>query len=142
MTNPSEAASGPPPWVRWLVWVGYLLTWTWALLTQRPKLPPWIPQPEWGLFLFSKAVHVGGYAALAVLSGWLRAPLKFRWLLLVFVLANGFVTEFFQSLLPTGRTGSWRDVGIDLVGVALGLLVSRKWWREPAPASDAGGGRL
>jgi hypothetical protein len=120
---------------RWLIWLAYVTAWTCALLAP-------VPEGDWGSvgsgeesidlkYLFGKAVHVSAYAVLAGLAGWLRVPYRRRWLLLFFVMAHGTVTELLQLHSTTHRTGCLEDVGLDHLGVALGLLVTWKWWSEP-----------
>ena len=53
-------------------------------------------------------------AAIAGLSAWLHVPARHRWVLLLFMGLHGAGTEFLQWLLPTGRNGCLRDVGLDL----------------------------
>jgi hypothetical protein len=108
--------------------------WTGALLAP-------VPEGDWTVgtgdesidlkYLLGKAVHVTAYAVLAGLSGWLRVPYRRRWLLLFFVMAHGTVTELLQLHTTWHRTGCLDDVGLDHLGVALGLLVTWKWWSEP-----------
>jgi hypothetical protein len=129
---------------RWLLWLAFLGLWTTALL---------VPVPRLGLTfgglgvdskdVLAKAVHVMAYAAFAVLTGWLRVPVRLRWLPLFFVTAHGTLTELLQQLTLT-RTGSLTDVGWDNLGVALGLLASWKWWSageapERMPGRDGPG---
>ena len=58
-------------------------------------------------FLIAKTLHVAAYAVLAGLSGWLRVPSRFRWILLFVIMAHAPATELLQ-LLVEGRTGSLR----------------------------------
>ena len=131
----------------WLLWLTYLGAWTWALLVPNPPglvrallFPDAAPTPDgaevrWQLLLilqsfhFSKVVHVVGYAGFAVCSAWLRLPRRFRWVLLLFLSIHAVGTELLQNLEPT-RHPSWRDVGLDHLGIALGLALTAKWWLE------------
>jgi VanZ family protein len=121
-TNPEIPAS----W-RWLLWVFFVGVWTAALLTTEPVdvaqavLPPPI------IFPAAKLLHVSAYALLAVLSGWLFLPGRWRWVLLVFMCFHAFGTEFFQQFVPERGPSLW-DVGIDHIGIAIGLTISCKWW--------------
>jgi VanZ family protein len=121
------------PGFRWLVWLLYSAAWSVALLSPLPDTGDWsLENISLDLkFLFAKAVHVSAYALLAVLSGWLPVPRCRRWLLLVFLSGHAMATEFFQQFVP-GRTGCWFDVGIDHIGIALGLALTWKWWLLPA----------
>jgi VanZ family protein len=131
MSEPGEKQGVAPKW-RWRIWLAYLAAWTAALL-----LPVSVGSfPVGGdlqidlKFLFGKTLHVLAYAVLAGLSGWLRVPYRYRWLLLFFVMAHGTVTELLQRLVPN-RTGELADVGFDHLGVAIGLIATRRWWSEP-----------
>jgi len=81
-------------------------------------------------FLLAKALHITAYAVLAGLSGWLRVPCRFRWILLFVLMAHATATELLQ-LHVEGRTGDLRDVGLDHLGIGLGLLLTWKWWSDP-----------
>ncbi len=125
--NPSPPSSRRP-WVRWGVWTGFAAVWTILLL---------MPISESGentldkvtlgrKFLAAKIGHVVGYALLTGLCGWLRPPARIRWMLLVLVIVHAPVTEFLQTYV--GRGGSLADVGLDFVGILLGLVLTWKWW--------------
>ena len=114
--------------VRWVIWVLYVIAWTKALLTENPVRPGNNPALQYQLFLFSKTVHVTAYALLAALSGWLHVPPRSRWLLLVFMSLHAFLTEFGQHFYET-RHPSLRDVGLDHLGILLGVLLTWSWWR-------------
>jgi VanZ family protein len=83
-------------------------------------------------FYFSKTLHVAAYSLLAVLTAWLRVPGRFRWLLMFFLAAHATTTEFIQQFVP-GRTGRVADIGLDLIGIALGCVVTWKWWCASEP---------
>lgn len=79
-------------------------------------------------FLFRKGGHVLGYALLALalrrglrLRGWKGAAAVLACVLL-FALSD----EFHQSFVP-GRDARLMDVGIDLLGAALGVWVAAKF---------------
>jgi hypothetical protein len=139
---------------RWLVWLLFVGLWTSALLLPNPD--EWarallLPATDSAIkphrvrqelldivlsFFFSKTLHVVGYALLAMLSGWLGLAWRVRWRLLLFMSAHAMATELFQGLSP-GRHPSWRDVGLDHVGIALGLALTWKLWLDaPAAARD------
>lgn len=140
---------------RWLIWLVYVLTWTWALLLPNPNdWACWLlghPGDQMGdppfrlqlllfveSFFFSKGLHVSAYAVFAILSMWLRVPWRYRWLLVVFMSCHAMGTEFFQNFEPS-RHPSWRDVGLDHLGIILGMGATWKGWlarsRDKAAAS-------
>jgi hypothetical protein len=143
----------------WLVWLVYVAAWTWALLVPNPghlvRLLLGLPESaEMGdvppdlrgqmllvlqSFYFSKGLHVTGYAVLTVLSAWLGVSGRWRWLLLAFLSAHALGTELLQNLEPS-RHPSLRDVGLDHVGIALGLVLTWKsWFGNNAPSDHLGG---
>ena len=117
--------------LRWLLWLVYVTAWTTVLLVPIPPKPPGLPDEWWQLKLyFAKGLHVLAYTLLTVLTAWLRVPGRRRWLMLAFLPAHAGLTELLQWLLPTGRQGCLRDVGIDLIGICLGVALTWKWWRD------------
>jgi hypothetical protein len=120
--------------LRWLAWLTFAALWTTALLVPIPQHPFTLGGADPALkFSVAKTVHVLAYAAFTALGGWLGLPARWRWLPLFVVMAHAPVTELLQRLTPT-RTGTLEDVAFDHLGVALGLLVSWKWWSAPDPA--------
>lgn len=105
----------------------FVAFWSRGLLMPNPIDPGNDEVLGYKLFLFSKTLHVTAYAVFAVLSGWLQVPWRLRWLLIAFMSAHAIGTEYFQNFVPT-RHASWRDVGLDLLGMTLGILISWKWW--------------
>jgi VanZ family protein len=83
-------------------------------------------------FWFGKTLHVCAYAFLTVLGGSITLTRTQRWFILALMSFHGFATEFFQQFVP-GRTAAWRDVGLDHIGIALGILVGWRWWRGLLP---------
>src|SRR5579859_5349446 len=100
---------------RWLIWLVYVVAWTWALLLPNPDewarallglstIPPGV---DVGVrqsvldfvqsFGFAKGLHVTAYAGFAILSGWLRVPRSSRWLLILLMSLHGMGTEFMQN---------------------------------------------
>ena len=116
---------------RWLIWLAYNALWTTLLVLPGSTFTPVGPDdlPELRRFIF-KTGHVLAYAVFAWLSGWVRAPARYRWLLLFFVMAHGTATELIQ-LKVSNRSGTLEDVGLDNLGVLLGLAVGWKWWSDP-----------
>jgi VanZ family protein len=124
---------------RWLAWLTYAALWTTALLVPIPVHPLTLgAAPADVKFAVAKGIHVVAYAFFAIVSGWLHAPARLRWLLLFAITAHGTATELLQTLTTT-RTGTLRDVGLDNLGVALGLFVSWKWWVAADPAGRGPG---
>jgi VanZ family protein len=136
--QPTPALSRQALLWRWFVWCSFLIAWSRALLVPSPDR--FLPSDELRHYSFeiAKTLHVTAYALFAILSGWLRVPWRYRWLLFVGMVAHAAGTEFLQQFIKD-RHPSVRDVAIDLVGIALGMMVSWRWWRnEPqlAPASE------
>jgi VanZ family protein len=135
------------PIVRWLVCLVYFAAWTQALLTPEP-LRIWIavrhalhwdtsddpednPQIAFEGYLISKVAHLGAYAVMAVLIAWLGASWRCRLVLLGALSLHALGTEFLQGLVP-GRHPAWSDVGLDHLGVMLGIgMTWRGWMRRP-----------
>jgi hypothetical protein len=122
---------------RWHFWSVYVLAWTIALL--YPVVP------ETGIsdvdefiephrYLLAKSVHVSAYAVMTLLTAWLNAPMRYRWLLVYFLMAHATATEMGQwamrELEWSVRVGHLHDVAFDNVGVLIGLLVGWKWWMQ------------
>jgi VanZ family protein len=115
--------------LRWLLWGTYVTAWTTALLTPQPVDVADAVLPTATSFFFAKSLHVGAYAMLTVLSGWLPLPARFRWLALVFVSVHAWGTEFLQGFVPA-RYPSLLDVGFDHLGILVGVAVTWRWWRD------------
>jgi VanZ family protein len=127
--------------VRCGVWFLYVLAWSAALLTPAPVwLIRAVLAPGYSM-VACKILHVAAYAVLAGLSGWLRVTGRLRWFLLAFLSAHAGGTEYFQQFVPT-RTGSWRDVGLNHLGLVLGLALSWKWWLAKGPDETCPGGAV
>jgi VanZ family protein len=122
------------PWVgsgvRWSVWSVFTVLWTLALLTPEPVHVANAVLTSPARFPTAKLLHVASYAVLVGLTAWLLIPRRGRWLLLGFLSLHALGTEFLQQFVPE-RGPSWRDVGINHVGLALGLIASWSWWRRP-----------
>lgn len=127
-----EEPPAKTPWTKrllWLAWVVYVLAWSRGLLMEQPIDPGDNERLRLGLFLFAKAVHVGSYAVFAVLSALLDAPRPYRWLLLAFMSAHAMATEYGQHFFAT-RHPSWGDVGLDHLGILVGVALTWRWWRK------------
>ena len=124
------------PTLHVVAFLAILTAWTVALLSPVPQeSAKKVLGSQFGIFLFAKTVHVGAYAALAVLGG---SAVLFgrRWVwLLPALVVHGAVTEYFQQFV--GRGTRVEDVALDTLGVALGGLVvwaGRRFSRS-APAA-------
>lgn len=112
---------------RGIIWTVYFVLWTIGLLM---PMEPVTGETLTLRFIFAKILHVVAYAGLAALSGWLRLPCRWRWLILFVIMAHAPATELLQLNIQ-GRTGALRDVGLDHLGIGLGLLFTWKWWSAP-----------
>jgi VanZ family protein len=121
--------------LRWLIWGTYVIAWTVALEVPVPiqPAPPEMAAEVTLRGLFSKFVHVGAYTVLTLLSAWVPLPMRYRWLMVFFLAVHATGTEILQTTLQDycGRTGSIHDIGLDLVGIALGLVFTWRWWTQP-----------
>src|SRR4051794_22120505 len=116
MVEPTAPGKSPRRWL-WAVWVIWMLVWTILLETPDPaRIDREMIAPHTRLPV-GKILHVVMYAALTMLSAAVPIP-RWRWLLLVFLVLHGMATEYGQTYVP-GRTGSWSDVAIDSLGIAL-----------------------
>jgi len=121
--------------LRWFVWCVFLLLWSVALLIPDPFDPfqryvlGGQELSEQTSFLMAKTLHISAYAAAAILTGWLRVPGNWRWALLAFWSFHAAATEVGQRFVP-GRHGSLRDVGLDHLGLLIGVVISWRWWRS------------
>jgi VanZ family protein len=138
----ASAGRRGPAWL-WAVWALYLAVWTAALLRPEPARVNTEVLPERAQFPAAKALHVGSYALLAALACWLPVRPGRRWLLFAALSLHAFGTEYLQRFVEL-RTGSLTDVGIDHVGIAIGLLAAwcvssaRVFQKWPTQATEAG----
>ncbi len=116
---------------RWMLWIACVLFWTYCLVSRYPVDAGKKVLPDGFQFPSSKILHVTGYAGLTILAGWLHVRGWRRWLLVAFLALHGIGTEIAQLYVPE-RHGSPQDVGLDWIGIALGIGLSWAWWRLPA----------
>jgi VanZ family protein len=128
--NGKEDQIWPSRGMRWLAWFIYAAGWSAALVTPQPAIFAQEVLPKEALFPAAKSLHVLAYLGLTVLTGWLRVPWRWRGWAFAFLPFHAAATECIQLFVPH-RGGSLTDVGIDCFGIALGLLVSWRWWRAP-----------
>jgi VanZ family protein len=112
--------------LRWLMWSIYLTVWTASLVTPYPIQASHAVLPAGAHFPASKTLHILGYAGLTALTAWLPVRLRLRWVLVALLPLHGALTELIQNFVPL-RTGSWFDLGLDCIGVALGAAVVGRW---------------
>ena len=117
---------------RWIVWICYAAFWTTLLLLPGDSFEPlgW-NEPSTQKMLISKTGHVGAYAVFAWITGWLRVPARYRWMLVFLLMVHGTVTELLQLYVIENRHGQLEDVGLNNFGVLLGMIASWKWWTDP-----------
>jgi VanZ family protein len=96
--------------------------WTYEVLAENP-VPDSVMRliPTGWRFWLAKGLHVAAYAVLTLLAAWLPIPRALFWLVIAGLLLHGVGTEFGQTF-TANRSGSLRDVVLDWVGVAAGLL--------------------
>jgi VanZ family protein len=115
---------------RWAVWVLLVGFWALALLTPQPVEIEKQVVPEEAIFSASKSLHIAAYAFLTGAGAWLPPWRGWRWLPIAIMSLHGCGTEFFQQWVPS-RHGCLQDVGIDHVGIVLGVLLTLARWRRP-----------
>jgi VanZ family protein len=114
---------------RLLAWLLCLAVWTFALLTTYPAKVHLEVLPTGLQFPTAKCLHVSAYALLTALVSGLPLRTGRRWALVAVLSLHAFTTEFLQRFVEL-RHGTLRDVGIDHLGIALGLVLIWKWWRS------------
>lgn len=119
------------PWlaVGWAAWLLALACWTAALLSpEPPRTGAEVLPPSW-LVWVAKSLHVSAYACFAFAAGWLTPARRARGALWGGLALHGALTEWGQ-LYVDGRTGSLRDVLLDVGGVLLGSLAASAFARK------------
>jgi VanZ family protein len=108
--------------VPWLLFLVFLVLWTWKLLEPSP-VPEAVAEeiPTDLKFVLSKVVHAGAYAFLTVLAAFLPVRRFYFWMAVATLALHGIGTEIGQTYVPN-RHGCVRDVLIDWLGIGLGLL--------------------
>jgi VanZ family protein len=117
-------------WKRWRLqlWLLYVLAWTAALLMPIPGSTQPTELEVTLRFAFGKTLHICAYALMAALTAWLRAPMRWRFVLMFFLMVHGTLTEMLQLLKFINRGGELFDVALDNAGIAIGMLCTWKWW--------------
>ncbi len=107
-----------------------LTVWTWLLLKPNP-VPTIIADNllEDLKFVIGKTLHFAAYAFLACCGTWRMQSANWKWIWLL-LLGHAIATELGQHYgsiyFDTHRTGSVRDVLIDLFGIAAGATLRRR----------------
>ena len=109
-----------------VAWTLVFIGWTVSLL--RPIPPAAVeavggPEPS---FWFAKCLHVSVYAAFVISASFLPGSLGLRRWIPVGLILHGGLTEYLQQFVHRGA--SWRDVGLDSLGVAIGVALTWKRW--------------
>ena len=120
--SPDRSAADPPLGTGRLIWTTraartvfavLLAVSTVMFLTPRDDVPSGGPD--------DKVVHALIFVVLTVAGRWAALP----WVALgVGLAAYAAVTEILQAVLPIDRQGDVRDLAADVIGVAVGLLLS------------------
>jgi VanZ family protein len=114
---------------RFLAWLLGLAVWSAALLTTYPAKVSSEVLP-WGMqFPTAKCLHVSAYGLLTAFISFLPLGTGRRCALVALLSLHAFTTEFLQQFVEL-RHGSLTDVGIDHLGIALGLAFTWKWLRS------------
>jgi VanZ family protein len=112
-----------------LSFAGFLLIWTVMLLVPVPKESAReVLGSDEGIFWFGKTLHIGVYAGLTIFAGLLAYPARHQLRLFLLMLGHGAFTEYLQMYVNRGSSA--RDVVLDTIGVALGVALSWRYWRE------------
>ena len=117
------------PRIRFAIWLMFTIAWTAALLTPQPVEIRNTILAEESREPAGKALHVGAYAVLAILTCSILPLIRSRIFLLLFLSTHAMLTEYFQGFVPQ-RTASWVDVGWDHLGIGIGLLAAIIWRRR------------
>lgn len=120
-----------PPVVRWILWAIVTVVWTVALVTEitGPSFGDTEEMRNFTRIFLAKSAHLAIYAGWTVLTGWLKAPLKVRIFLLMFLMFHAVGTEWRQTYIE--RSGKLSDAALDHLGIFLGVLISFRWWTAP-----------
>ena len=115
----------------WVAWFLFVAAWSTALLTPHPtKVAEAVFANADHRYRAAKSLHVLAYFVLTVLTALLPARRPLNALLLLFPSLHALTTEGLQNFVPT-RTGSWKDVGFDHIGIGVGFAVVGVWhWRR------------
>jgi VanZ family protein len=120
-------------WLAVVLWMSVIFA-----LSSIPSLQ--VPFAHTYDFLLRKGAHIGEYAVLTVLLWWAlqryTSSRRQAWLLAVLAAVLYSVSDEWHQTLVAGRYGSFRDVGIDALGIAASYALAH---RQPFPALMARG---
>src|SRR5262249_38307089 len=127
MTNPLFRPPAPPMFQQGrrgrrlvIAFAVCLALWTVALLVPVPhKAAEAVLGSPSRMFYVGKALQVSAYALLTAFAGTLVLCRRTRAVVLALLVLHGGMTEFFQQFVDRGA--SWRDWGLDCVGILIGL---------------------
>ena len=112
-----------------------VVVWSVALLVPVPSKPfadTGITVPDLKFYV-SKLIHVAGYAFLTAFVAFLPISRAKRLGLVLFLSLHGALSEAFQWWFTSYRSSSLRDVGLDHLGILIGLLATWNRWRVVPP---------
>jgi VanZ family protein len=115
---------------RWLMVVSWM-----SVIFALSSIPSFkVPFAHSYDFLLRKGAHIGEYAVLTALFWWafqLHIGSRMRaWLLAVLAAVLYGVSDEWHQHFVSGRNGSLRDVGIDVLGIAASYALA---YRQPFP---------
>jgi len=89
--------------IRWLIWIGFVVAWTIALEVPAPETEglPGGEMIDSNRRLIAKSAHVAVYVVMAMLSGWVPIALRYRWVMMFFLMGHAWGTEYLQELLQS-----------------------------------------
>jgi uncharacterized membrane protein YhaH (DUF805 family) len=113
-------------------WIGLIL-WT-AALTTLSLMPLPIKRAVGTTGQWHNVGHLIAFAITVVLFLQCRRPGGYSFCQLWPVVALAFALEWLESVLYRSIF-EWKDVSVDALGIALGLLIFRLWSSQVRPAS-------
>jgi hypothetical protein len=124
--------------MRWLIWSLFVIAWTVVLEIPGPS-DETLGGAEFivtNRILIAKTAHVAIYVFFTVLTAWIGVRARYRWLMMFFLMLHAWGSEMLQLALAPYcfRTGSLTDVGLDVIGIVIGVGLSWKWWTRESPS--------
>jgi hypothetical protein len=111
--------------IRWL----FVVCWMGVIFALSPIASLQIPFAHSYDFVLSKLAHIGEYAILTVLLWWalqMHTSSKVRaWLFAALAAALYGVSDEWHQVWIAGRYGSFRDMGIDALGIAASYALTQ-----------------